>query len=272
MGAINSIKIEHPFHEDYCYTGVLMTTPIKLVASHHRYLAAQGFQYMSTLVQRLDYFDPQSELSRLNQAAGLGPQKVSSLLYRLLHIAKVLELKTNSVFRADFESQDKNAGFVLMNNLQVQLNSNTRLNLGGIAKGYIVDKTFRYLKSAGAKNILVEAGGDIRAQSIEQSWKIGLFNPLQPPKPFGSISLSSGAVVTSGTYARKNMLCKSTHFFNTHTWSYYTETPYVSVTVEGPFAAIAEVYAKCLLMGHKLVLPKSYKALGVTAKYKVQIL
>lgn len=277
MANLNSVAVEHPFHPDYCWSGGLMTTPVNIVASHNRFLAKRASDYMATLVQQLDFFNPDSELSRLNRSAGKGQIAVSSLLYRVLRLAKILEIKTNHVFRADFEginlSPKGNHGYTVGPYPFISLEKDAIINLGGIAKGYIVDKTFAYILNEGGQNILVDAGGDIRARSIDRPWKIGLGNPLEKQNPFGLIELFSGALVTSGTSERKlgEGASSSTHFFDTKHAAYYTNTPYVTVTVQGRFASVSEVLAKCLLTGHRVTLKKRDRALGITADYKVII-
>lgn len=144
------------------------------------------------------------------------------------------------------------------------LHEDTQLNAGGIGKGFIVDEVVDYLIEQGAETVLVNAGGDCRVHG-EHSWKIGLFNPLDPSLAYGHIKLSKGAVTTSGTYARKN------HFFDIGKKAYMTQPPYASVTVTGVRAAQSEVYAKLRLMGAPVTLPKRYTAMGVSSgDYKVK--
>ena len=252
-----------------------MTTPITIIASHKASLAKQASEYMASLDNRLDFFSKTSELTLLNEQAGTKNIRISPLLYRLLSLTKALENKTKNIFRADFEGISQKPaghhGYSVGPYPYVSLEKDTVLNLGGIAKGFIVDQTFAYLKRQGAKNILVEAGGDIRCQSIERPWKIGLVKPLDKNSMFGIIELFSGALVTSGTSERSRVVehSQTTEFFNTKTSTFYKQTPFMSVSVQGHFASSSEVYAKCLLMGVPLQLSKQYKALGVRSDKKV---
>ena len=269
------VKIEHPFHEDYCWDGVLMTTSVSIIASDQRFLAKRAAEYMATLAKALDFFDPNSELSLLNRTKGR--VKVSPLLYRVLLLAKILEIKTNRTFRVDFEGMslmpEGEHGFSVDKYPYVYIEKDTVINLGGIAKGFIVDRTFAYIRRNGTKNILVNEGGDIRCQSQERPWKIGLLNPLDKAKPFGVIKLKAGALVTSGISQRSrgDDETLSTHFFDTQSATFYKETPFVIVTVQGRWACVSEVLAKCLLIGKQVELKPPYKALGVRADYKVRL-
>lgn len=76
------------------------------------------------------------------------------------------------------------------------------LTLDGAAKGYIVDAAAAALSRAGARGYLVNAGGDVRAQSApgEPGWRIGVQDPFARGELIATVSLSSGALATSGSY------------------------------------------------------------------------
>lgn len=78
------------------------------------------------------------------------------------------------------------------------------LDLGGIAKGEIVDRLLRRLTQAGVENALVNAGGDVRVigRRGDRKWSIGIQAP-RAAELLGRIELHSGeAVFTSGDYER----------------------------------------------------------------------
>ncbi len=79
-----------------------------------------------------------------------------------------------------------------------------RLDLGGIAKGYIVDQAMAWLNGRGLRDALINAGGDIRASGTAESppWRIGVQDPFEKGRLLGFFSFQQGAVVTSGTYER----------------------------------------------------------------------
>jgi FAD:protein FMN transferase len=77
------------------------------------------------------------------------------------------------------------------------------LDLGGIAKGYAVDRAVATLRDWGVTDALVNAGGDLYAlgSSAEgDPWKIGIRSPADPTRLSGTIRLSDRAVATSGDY------------------------------------------------------------------------
>jgi thiamine biosynthesis lipoprotein len=78
------------------------------------------------------------------------------------------------------------------------------IDLGGIAKGYAVDRAFELLKSLGYKNLIVNAGGDLRVGGLKNSqpWSIGIQNPRESKNFLVKISVSDMAVTTSGDYEK----------------------------------------------------------------------
>jgi thiamine biosynthesis lipoprotein len=78
------------------------------------------------------------------------------------------------------------------------------IDLGGIAKGYAVDRAFKLLKSLGYENLIANAGGDLRVGGLKnnQPWSIGIQNPREPQKILTRISVSDMAVATSGDYEK----------------------------------------------------------------------
>jgi thiamine biosynthesis lipoprotein len=82
--------------------------------------------------------------------------------------------------------------------------SGMAIDLGGIAKGYAVDRAFELLRSLGYKNLIVNAGGDLRVGGlkIDQPWSIGIQHPRESQKILARISVSNTALATSGDYEK----------------------------------------------------------------------
>jgi thiamine biosynthesis lipoprotein len=77
-------------------------------------------------------------------------------------------------------------------------------DLGGIAKGYAVDRAFELLKGLGYKNLVVNSGGDLRVGGSKPDgpWSIGIQHSRDPERIMARISLSDTAVATSGDYEK----------------------------------------------------------------------
>jgi thiamine biosynthesis lipoprotein len=190
-------------------------------------LLTNSFELMERLGDMLNYFDPQSELSQLNSTR---KTTVSKELYELLQTSKNIGRRTEGLLDItigplmdlwDFEhggtlpnplSIKKALAHVGLEKLHlkrgrgVELEPESRVDLGGVSKGYILDKAVEYLQSQGVK------AGFISMRSVTKvwgkkpgnvPWKIGLEHPRQPGKIIAKITLKSGeAVSTSGDYQR----------------------------------------------------------------------
>lgn len=79
-----------------------------------------------------------------------------------------------------------------------------QVDLGGIAKGYAIDRAVAVLRRAGITSAAVNAGGDIRllGRREERPWKIGIQHPRRSDAILLRLKLSDTAVVTSGDYER----------------------------------------------------------------------
>ena len=78
------------------------------------------------------------------------------------------------------------------------------VDLGGIAKGYAVDRGIALLRARGFKEMLVNAGGDTRLLGDRHGkpWIIGIKDPAGGDKPIALLPLENVAVSTSGDYER----------------------------------------------------------------------
>ncbi|MDI6902211.1 MAG: FAD:protein FMN transferase [Methanocellales archaeon] len=79
------------------------------------------------------------------------------------------------------------------------------ITLGGIAKGYAVDKAIEVLKQNGIEHAIVSAGGDIRTIGDKADgvpWRVALRNPEDKKECITTIELCDKAIATSGNYER----------------------------------------------------------------------
>ena len=120
----------------------------------------------------------------------------------------------------------------------IRLDPGVRLDLGGIGKGYAVDRAADLLGRFGPA--LVNAGGDIACR--------GGFWPVGVEIPDGSltIGLERGALATSGSDRRR--WAGGHHLIDPRTAA-PAESPYLRVTVAAPTAVEAEVLAKAIYLG-----------------------
>jgi thiamine biosynthesis lipoprotein len=77
------------------------------------------------------------------------------------------------------------------------------ITLDGIAKGYIIDCGAQVLEAHGIKHGLINAGGDIRAIGGKDShtpWRVAVQNPEKEGPYADVITMTEGAIATSGNY------------------------------------------------------------------------
>jgi thiamine biosynthesis lipoprotein len=75
-----------------------------------------------------------------------------------------------------------------------------QIGLGGIAKGWAVDRAAAALRARGVRAFLVQAGGDLYAAGLlgGRPWRIGIRDPRGQGEPFGWLPVSDRAFSTSG--------------------------------------------------------------------------
>jgi thiamine biosynthesis lipoprotein len=81
--------------------------------------------------------------------------------------------------------------------------ADVNIDLGGIAKGYGVDRAVAALREHGVEHALVAAGGDIYALGRSPSgepWQIGIQSPFDKGALVGSLPFENAAISTSGDY------------------------------------------------------------------------
>lgn len=121
-----------------------------------------------------------------------------------------------------------------------------KLDLGGIAKGYAVDKAIEVLKEKGVKNVLVNAGGDMYClgEGPQGKWKVGIQHPRKTREIVEVIEISNRGVATSGDYRRYYTILgkRFGHIINPSTGLPVEDIP-TSVTIIASDAITADALA-----------------------------
>jgi len=170
-----------------------------------------------------------SEISALNREAAAAPFVVGQELFDL--IARSLELGrlSEGCFDITYDSvgflYDLRAGVVptdtarsstlpLINYRAVELDhaahsirfqhAGMRINLGGIAKGYAVERGAAIAREHGVRHALLNAGGDSRVVGDRrgQPWIIGVRNPRERDAVVARLPIVDEAISTAGDYER----------------------------------------------------------------------
>lgn len=198
--------------------------------------AAQGDQAIDAVMadmRRIDelmsHYKPESQLSQINARANSEPVAVDKELFDLIKLSTYYSQITEGAFDITYasvgylydypkhvhptEAQIKSAlPAVNWRNLLLDEAHHTvrfehpgmRIDLGGIAKGYAVDRGIDILKARGIQHAVVTAGGDSRilGDHLGRPWLVAIRHPDDPSKVVTRIPLSDSAMSTSGDYER----------------------------------------------------------------------
>jgi len=126
------------------------------------------------------------------------------------------------------------------------------INLGGIAKGYIVDKAVAHLKRKGIKSAIINAGGDVYCfgkKDNEELWSIGIQHPRNKKEIIGTLTLTDKATATSGDYEKSFVLQgkRFSHIINPKT-GYPVDNPVIQTTVVAETCTDADALATALMV------------------------
>jgi thiamine biosynthesis lipoprotein len=137
----------------------------------------------------------------------------------------------------------------------VRLADGVRFDLGGIAKGAVVDLTADYLAASGHKDFLIDAGGDILISGLKQGktpWRVAIRHPRDSQAVLGvlSLGLKGGriAVVTSGDYERYFEQDGERYHHILDARSGYPARGLVSVTIVAPTCALADALSTAVFV------------------------
>jgi thiamine biosynthesis lipoprotein len=228
-----------PYEADSGYRPVMGTFAHVIVIAVEEKAAQACIEAAIEQINKIDelmsYHNPDSEISRLNRSAFENPVKVGPLTYQVIKKAVEFSRLTDGAFDVTVgplvdlwrragdantvptQQQLQEAGsrvgwdkLILEDSEQsVQFAvDGMRLDLGGIAKGFAIDKAIEAIEEAGGLGALVDIGGDIRCfgktPKGQKYWLVGLQNPdLESEEQIlFTLKLSAGAVATSGDYQR----------------------------------------------------------------------
>jgi thiamine biosynthesis lipoprotein len=122
-----------------------------------------------------------------------------------------------------------------------------RIHLGGIGKGYAVDRGVAIMREHGLQDFMIQAGGDLYVAGAkgDQPWKLGIADPRAADgPPFATLELSDKTLSTSGDYERFFMKdgVRYHHILDVRTGQPARLTR--SVTLVTSKAVLADAYAK----------------------------
>jgi thiamine biosynthesis lipoprotein len=234
FSAITELKSSEDGIEKYTFSQACMGTMFKIVVySPYSYsdtatIIEQAYDLAEEMNNIFSDYMADSEVGEFNRCEPNEPQRASSHLIDLLKSSKKISLRTQGNFDPTcgslsrlwrlsrrtnklpspkkLEAAKAACGF---SNLKIEnssalitkLNPDTRLDFGGIAKGYTADKMLELLKNKGLSSSSISAGGDIVLGDPppgKDGWRVQIIPYRNKNRKPTTIKISNAAVSTSG--------------------------------------------------------------------------
>jgi FAD:protein FMN transferase len=191
------------------------------------------FKEMKRLDELMTTWTDSSEVSKVNAAAGGKPVRVGAETFAVIERAVDISKKSGGIFDISVgafkglwkfdedidgtlpKDDDVKARLALVGYKDIVLNKAKRtvflrrkgmlINLGGIAKGYAVDKVAALIKKAGFTDFMVQAGGDmyVSGKKGKDPWVVGIRDPRGArDEMFALMPIENHSFSTSGDYER----------------------------------------------------------------------
>ena len=221
---------------------------------------------------------PDSQVSEVNQNAGIRPVKVDKEVFELTQRAIRFSEVTNGGFDISFAAMDKIWKFdgsmtampsaeaiqksvekvsyknIILDSVQSTIFlklKGMKIGFGALGEGYATDKCRDMMLAKGIKAGIINGSGDMSTwgkQPNGKAWNIGITNPFHPEKLLAVVPLKQDAVTTSGSYEKFVIFNgkRYSHIINPATG--YPATGLCSVTVFGPNAETANGLSTSLMV------------------------
>ncbi len=180
----------------------------------------RAFRQIARVERHMSAHDPQSDLGRLFNARGATAVAVHPWTYEVIEAAQKLHFLSSGVFDITIGASLERNSFLpawrrqsrgridgtmgdieLLDRRRLRLRRPMRLDLGGIAKGFAVDRALEALTAAGATSACVNAGGDFRIFGARND-PLWIRDPSAPQRLLCIGTIQTGAVATSSGYIR----------------------------------------------------------------------
>ncbi|MBI5345490.1 MAG: FAD:protein FMN transferase [Deltaproteobacteria bacterium] len=225
--------------ENVTYSKALMGTIVEITIAGGDAKTSEGASVAAVEeIKRLEgifsSYKKDSEVSRVSANAGAAPVKVSPEVMEVVEAALRVSKLSGGAFDPTVGSLARVWGFSgevelapdkkdvkkilpLVNYRLITIDAKASavglkkkgmvLNLGGIAKGYIVGKAIEALKRNNVRRGIIKAGGDMTVFDVAADEKkapfiVGIQDPRDSKKLIGEVHIANGAVATSGDYER----------------------------------------------------------------------
>ena len=192
-------------------------------------LVEQVFSEVERINALMSTYLEDSRISEINRRAASGPIVAGDELFNIIRRSLDISVLTLGAFDITYDSVGQHYDFrnrqrpdedtveterklIDFRNIELDQSAGTirfledgvRINLGGIAKGYVVERGVNILRLNDVQNAIVTAGGDSRLLGDRrgQPWMVGIRDPRDDGQVVISVPLEDEAISTSGDYER----------------------------------------------------------------------
>lgn len=186
---------------------MVMGTILEITVWNNAFSVAKCFQEAERIENKFSQFMQETEVSKINNSLGL-PLKVSNECCTILEKSMQFTELTSGAFDVTkgqgVLTVDDAGKTVLL--LPKNNGSNAKIDLGGIVKGYAVDRMSQILKENDVARAMVNFGGNVFLVGYppdKNIWTIGVKDPVEPDNLMGTINVPGYiGIATSGNYER----------------------------------------------------------------------
>jgi thiamine biosynthesis lipoprotein len=228
-----------------------------------------AFDAVADVHRLMSFHDPDSDVSRLNREASIRDVAVHPWTYRVLETAVALQRESKGKFdiavapalqklgrlpRHADEMESTAVGASSFDAIELQhdcrvrfRDRSVRIDLGGIAKGFAVDRAVEVLRARGQWHGVVNAGGDLAAFGSRQQ-AIHIRDPRAPRRSLCQVVIADAALASSG---RSFDPFAAAHVSAAPVIDPMTQAPatdIIGATVRAPSCMIADALTKIVMI------------------------
>ncbi len=253
-----------------------------------------AFHEIGRLEHVLSEWRDDSEISRINDKAGVEPVAVGEDTFRVIKAGVDVSRWSEGAFDLSWAAlrglydfrpgrhriprvRDLRRKLPLINWENIRLDEEARtvfltregmaIGTGGIAKGYALDRAGEILRAAGIESYMLFGGGQVQVHGMrgDRAWRVGIQHPRRDNEYFAFFESTGGSISTSGDYEHAYIDARGKRWH--HILNPRSGLP-VDHTVSVTFTASSGLYADALSTASFVLGPQ--KALEMIARVRAE--
>jgi len=270
FGAISFANRTYTFSDTKFLMDTIVNIKIETKNKDAEFVIDAAFEIINEYEKVLSFYDQESQLWKFNNSL-TNSMPLDEDLLQIFFLSEQLYQDSDSLYDIsigalselwDFNkfyipSEDsiktalENVGFekLTLEGIRLTKPKGVKINLGSLAKGFVIDKVVEYLVSEEIESGFVNAGGDMRIFGQKKPLRIGIQHPRNSRNELiGVLNIKNKAIVTSGDYERFFEQDGKRYHHILNPKSGYPAEGTVSVTIVAPTALFADAYSTALFL------------------------